>query len=195
MRRRHEDFQVKFDAIVYSQFCVLIYDPTKKVDAATINAEALRNAVAFANGTRFPPEGYTYPVDARGFAALELWRDDIASGAPIPEQGSPKSEGFFHDSHYNSVELRFLRKHAAQYCRELIDLFPSASSDLEKAASHYDHASEAAEELRVVFLRAEETDELAKSDRVEASDLISKALQAEREAIASIEAALAQIAN
>lgn len=65
VRRRHEDFQVKFDEIVYSRFCVLIYDPTKKVDAARVNAEALRNAVAFAKGTRFTSEGYKYPVDPR----------------------------------------------------------------------------------------------------------------------------------
>jgi hypothetical protein len=63
------------------------------------------------------------------------------------------------------------------------------------AASYYDQASEAAKELGLVFYRAEEADELAKSDRDEASDLISKALQAERGAIASIEAALAQIDN
>ncbi|NKB69048.1 MAG: M48 family metalloprotease [Candidatus Latescibacteria bacterium] len=192
VRRRHQEFQVKFDEIVYDQLSVVVYDPTKKVDASRINAKALRNAVAFANATRFPPEG-GYPVDARGFAALELWRDDIASGAPIPEQGSPKSEGFFADSRYNANELRFIRKYAADYCRELIGLFPSAASDLETAASYYNEASAAAGELGLVFQLAEEAGEFAQSDRVEASDLISKALQAERGAIASIEAALAQI--
>jgi beta-lactamase regulating signal transducer with metallopeptidase domain len=193
VRRRHEDFQVKFDAIVYSPLCVLVYDPTRKADAARIHTEALHNAVAFARGTRFAPEGYKYPVDARGFAALELWRDDIASATPIPQQGSPKSEGFFADSRYNSNELRFIRGYAAKYCREMIDLFPSAASDLETAASHYDEASAAAGALGLVFQMAEAAGELAKSDRVKASDLISEALQAERDAITSIEAALAQI--
>ena len=195
VRRRHEDFQVKFDEIVYSRFCVLIYDPTKKVDAARVNAGALRNAVAFAKGTRFTSEGYKYPVDARGFAALELWRDEIASGAPIPAQQSPKSEGFFADSQYNSNELRFIRHYAAEYCRELVDLFPSTASNLEGAASHYDLVSAAASKLALVFLRAEDAGELAPSDRMKASGLISKALQAERDAIANIEAALSQIGD
>jgi uncharacterized protein YdcH (DUF465 family) len=155
---------------------------------------ALRNAIAFANGTRFEAKGYSYPVDARGFAALELWRDDIRSGAPVPKtQRSPRTRGFFKDSHYNVEELRRSRQYTATYCRELVADFPAAASDLENAATHYDRVSETAKTLDTVFHRAEETDQLAPADRIEASDLIAKALQEERNAIASIQAALTVI--
>ena len=196
VRRRHEDFQVKFDKLGQTKpggrFCVLIYDPTKQADSAGVDTEALRNAVAFANGTRFTPDGYSYPVDANGFAALKLWHDDILAETPIPaEQGSLRSGGFFADSHYNSEELRNSRRYCANYLREIASVYTTASSNLEKAASHYNRVSAAAKQLGLVFHRAKGTDTLSKADRAEAAGLIATALQEERSAIASIESALA----
>ena len=180
------DFTVRYDAIGHTDpielFCVLVYDHPEPVSTLSAHVKALQNAVAFGNGTRYDPKEPTYQVDARGFAAYELWREAIESGAAAPKH-----------SHYHSGELRVLRGYAAAYLRELVDIFPVAASELGKAGAHYDHVVEASDRLHTLCSRANDAGGFTADTRVEASDLVTAALQAERDAIASIEAALALV--
>ena len=54
---------------------------TRYVEAYPSNRNPLelRNAVAFAKGTRYDPSEAAYDVDARGFAAYELWSEALES--------------------------------------------------------------------------------------------------------------------
>ena len=144
IRRHGREITTRYDAIGQTKpaewFSLLIYDQpsSNPVDATRTDVKALQNAVAFANGVGYEPNSGSYKVDARGFAAFKLWRDAVASRTPIPEQRGPKSDGIVSDSRYTSEELKVLRGYTAAYCRELVDTFPDASSDIEKAAAHYD---------------------------------------------------------
>ncbi len=192
VRRHRLELDVRYDEIGIPDggFCVLVHDPTKAGAGEATHLSALKNAVRFAYGTRFPDQAHPYAVDARGFAAFELWRDAIASGAPIPKQRGPGSGGIIRDSRYNSEELRELRKYAAAYCRELVDTFPAASRELGAAASKYDLVVEAADGLMSILDRAKESGEFTSDARAEAARLIGEALNAERQAIARIENSL-----
>ena len=97
-----------------------------------------------------------------------------------------------------------MRAYAAAYLRELVDLFPAAASDLEKGAAHYDRVVEASDKIRTLcekvfrasVLEGEKAKEkFAEDTRTEVIALITAALKAEREAIVSIEAALALVAD
>ena len=190
---RHPDraLTARYDEIgMPSGFSMLIYDPSKARNKEATHLSALKNAIRFAYGTRFENQAHPYSVDARGFAAFELWRDAIESGAPIPKQRAPGSGGIIKDSRYNSEELRELRKYAATYCRELVDTFPAASRELGAAASKYDRVVEAADGLMSIFDKAKESGEFTSDARAEAAGLIGEALNAERQAIARIENSL-----
>ena len=192
VRRHGLELDVRYDEIGIPDggFCVLVHDPAKAGAGEATHLSALKNAVRFAYGTRFPDQAHPYAVDARGFAAFELWRDAIASNTPIPKQRGPGSGGIIKDSRYNTEELRELRKYAATYCRELEDTFPAASRELGSAAAQYDRVVEAADGLVSIFDRAKESGEFTSDARAEAARLIDKALIAERQAIARIENAL-----
>ena len=71
--------------------------------------------------------------------------------------------------------------------RELLTLFPDA------AAVHYDRELESLNPLYDLCAAASQRGAWEAEDRVEAGKLIGEALQADREAIASIEATLALI--
>ena len=107
-----------------------------------------------------------------------------------PEQRSPKSGGQVEDSLYHTGQLKALRGYAAAYLRELVDLFPVAAYDLEQGAAHYDRVVEVSQRLQSLFRKARDAGELTPNVRAEAGDLVTAALHAERDAIASIEAAL-----
>ena len=68
-----------------------------------------------------------------------------------------------------------------------------AASELRSAAGHYIRVSKAAGKLHTICERAGDADILADGARAEASRLISTALQAERDAIEGVKAALALI--
>ncbi len=119
-------------------------------------------------------------MDARGHAAYELWREAIESGVAVA--------GY---SQYHAVRLRVFRRHAAGYLRELVDLLPSAATDLREAAGHYDRLVETAAALHDLCDEAEDAGGFSDDARSEAAGLITAALDADRAAIDSIEAALA----
>ena len=181
-----KDFTVRYDAIGHTEpselFCVLVYDGPESVDEALVHVWALRNAVAFANGTRYDPKESTYHVDARGFAALELWGEALKSGTADPEL-----------ARYQIRELRELRGYAAAYLREIVGIFPAAASELEKAAEQYDGVVEVTNRLHALCEKAKESGEFRADAGVEARNLVAVALQAEREAIVGIKATLALV--
>ena len=195
IRRHGGEFEARFDAIGRAEpresFCVLVYDRPQRGDPRNVHVKALQHAVAFANGTGYDPKGAAFHVDARGFAAYELWREAIETGARAPDQRHPKSAGPVGDSDYHAGELKALRGYAAAYLRELVDVFPTAASELGKAAADYDQVVDVSARLSALCGKAKEAGGFSADTRAEASDLITAALQAERAAIASIEAVLA----
>ena len=157
---------------------MLVYDEPEPGDATRGHLTALRNAVAFANGTRFPQDS-NYHVDARGFAAYELWIQAIESGVAAPRH-----------SQYHAFELKALRAHAAAYLRELVGIFPDAASDLAVGAAHYDQLVEVSARLHDFCHEHGDAETFPDDTGAEAAAMVTAALQAERDAIACIEAAL-----
>ncbi|MDE3001401.1 MAG: hypothetical protein OXU79_20175 [Gemmatimonadota bacterium] len=178
--REGSDFSVRYDAIGHARmFSVMAYDGPSEIDERTTHRAALRNAVAFANGTRYDPSEAAYDVDARGFAAYELWHEALES-----EDVSP-----FH-SHFHARILRASRQGAAGYLRELVDVFPEAGGELNAAAARYERELEALEALYEICHTAKHEDNFPANARARARALIAEALEADRKAVAHIEAAL-----
>lgn len=178
--REGSDFSVCYDAIGHPKmFSVMAYDGPSEVDERTTHLAALRNALAFAKGTRYDPSEAAYDVDARGFAAYELWHEALES-----ENVSP-----FH-SHFHARILRASRQGAAGYLRELVDVFPEARGELNAAAARYERELEALEPLYEICHTAKHEDNFPEEARARARALIAEALEADRKAVAHIEAAL-----
>ena len=181
-----DDFTVRYDEIGHTEpselFCVLVYEERKPGDSTAVHIEALKNAVDFANGTRYDPMESTYFVDARGFAAIELWGEAVVSGAADPEL-----------ARYQIWELTELRGFAAAYLRELMGIFPVAAQELGQGASRYDRVVESAEWLQRLCIDAFHARGFSAEARADALELVRTALHSERGAVASIEAALSLV--
>ena len=181
-----EAFTVRYDGFGHNDtskwLCVLVHDKPEPVDATRTHVKALRNAVAFAKGARYDPKHAPYPVDARGFAAYQLWREAIESG--VAAAG--------HSQHHAEV-LGAMRRNAAAYLRELIEVFPAAASDLQQAAGHYDRLVETSNTLHDLCGKAKDAGAFSDDARAEARDLVTAALEADRDAIGRIEATLAAL--
>ena len=181
--REGSDFSVRYDAIGHTDpvelFNVMVYDGPSEIDEGTTHRTALRNAVASANGTRYDPSEAVYDVDARGFAAYELWSEALES-----EDVSP-----FH-SHFHARIIRASRQGAAGYLRELVAVFPEAGDELNAAAAQYERELEALEPLYGICHTAKHEDNFPEDARARARALIAEALDADRKAVAHIEAAL-----
>ncbi len=178
-----EAFAVRYDALGHSGqslFCVLVCDAVDQVDAASVHANTLRNAVGLANGNRYGAKDIGYRVDATGFAAYKLWGEALASGAaPAKKSGR------------HAWELRIAREHAAAYLRELVDLFAAAAPELQEAAAQYDRESETLLELEHLSGAAGKAGGFSADTGAAARDLVTAALQADRDAITKVEAAIA----
>ena len=162
-----------------------VYDGPSTADERTTHLTALRNAVAIAHATRYAPNdkrNANRRTTPHGFAAYELWRkafelEDIPANT----------------THHHLEMLMWRRIAAAVYLRELVALFPEAAKPLEAGATHYDHEMESLNPLHDLCDTACERQAWHAGDRSQAGKLIGDALQADREAVASIEAALAII--
>ncbi len=177
------DFSVRYDAIGHTDtvelFNVMVYDRPSNVDEWTTHRIALQNAVAFANGTRYDPSEAVYDVDARGFAAYELWHEALKL-----EDVSP-----FH-SHFHARIIRASRQGAAGYLRELVAMFPEAGGELNAAATQYERELDALELLYEICHAAKHEGNFSEDARARARALLVEALKADRKAVAHIEAAL-----
>ncbi len=199
VRRRGKNiFTVRYDALEKSDrpegFCVLVYGGPEAGNASRVHVRTLQNAIAFANGTRYDLDSAPFKVDARGLAAFELWRKAIQSEAsPDPGQEHPRSRDPVSDTMEHAGTLKDERGYAAAYLRELAAIFPVAATELEKGAAHYGRVAKTAAKIWVVCKRIRDAGRFTGEARTEVSSLISTALQAERDAIVSIEAVLALV--
>lgn len=177
-----ETFTVRYDAIGHTDppwewFCVMVYDEPLPADLTTTHRTALENVAGFANGTRWFRD--TRP-DGVGYAAYELWRDAFASG-----EASPLHSGI------HSEMLMTFRRHAADYLREVVAIFPHAAHALKQAAALYDQEVQTLGKLHDLCTKAEDTVGFSDVDRIEAAGLVTAALAADRDAVTTIEAAIA----
>ena len=183
------DYPVRFDAIGFADpsdwFRVDTFKP-KDLDDNALHLTSLRNAVAFANGTRYDnPQvveaalGHP-PKNPYGFAAYELWQEAFESDVNL-------NATFFH-----TETLKPRREAAAAYLRELTYVYPAAANPLEAAAVHYDREVESITAIFDLCVAAtkHEPKAFTPDQRAEIRPLIAQALKADRAAVAQIEAAL-----
>ena len=172
------DYPVRFDAIGFAEpsdwFRVGTFQP-KDLDDNALHLTSLRNAVAFANGTR-----YDNPKNPYGSAAYELWQEAFESDVNL-------NATFFH-----TETLKPRREAAAAYLRELTYVYPAAANPLEAAAVHYDREVESITAIFDLCVAAtkHEPKAFTPDQRAETRSLIAQALKADRVAVAQIEAAL-----
>ena len=184
-------YSVRYDEVGQSEeiesIYMKVYCHPSTADEKTTHLTALQTAVAIAHATRFAAD------DARnanrretphGFAAYETWRKAFES-----EDVPPNT------THHHLEMLMWRRVAAATYLRELAGLFPNAAESFKAAASHYDREMDSLNPLHDLCDTACDRQAWHAGDRAEARRHIGDALEAEREAIAYIEAALASIGD
>ncbi len=185
---RHQHYKTEY-TVPYDQFgytdpvgwyCVIVLGKKKPYDRMALEVKSLKNAVAFAHGTRFDLEDAPYKIDAIGFSAYQLWQQALENG--------DVDIGFIEHSAWILWEMR---ENAAAYLREIVDHFPKLSSQaLSDAAGFYDQEIKAIVKLINI---CRENKSFTKSTRQEAVKAVKAALDAEKKAISKIEAALATL--
>ena len=177
-----EAYTVRYDAFGHTDpvewFCVLVYDGPAESDPRDIHLMALRNAIAFSEGTRSESEAYLEP-DGRGLAAYEHWLEALGTEDVSAEQ-----------SGIHAYKLGRFRGHAAAYIHELVDVFPKAGPQLEDAAAHYDREADVVSRLEKHCFAARDAGGFTAETRAEARTMVQEALAADGDAIASIKAML-----
>jgi hypothetical protein len=182
-------YTMRYDALGESEpdesIMVKVYARPSGADEQETHLTALRNAVAYAHGTRYKagdPRNTNRRALPHGFAAYETWRKAFAAeDVPI------------NLTHHHVEILMWRRRAAPIYLRELVTFFPEAVEQFEVAAKHYDQEMESLNVLHELCDTACDRQAWRAEDRAEAGRSIGSALQKEREAIASIEAALALV--
>lgn len=185
-----DTYTVRYDAIGHTDpadwFNITVFDRPASVHEKKLHLNALRNAVAFALGTRFAAddEGDAKRRESppHGFSAYELWQEAFES-EDVPLE----------PSRYHTHILRERRISAAAYLRGLVAQFTQAAESLNAAAAQYDRELQSLNELYDLCAAAKDRGEFRPGDREEAQRLIGEALKADRAAIAGIEAVLALI--
>lgn len=185
-----DTYTVRYDAIGHTDpaewFNITVFDRPASVHEKKLHLNALRNAVAFALGTRFAAddEGDAKRRESppHGFSAYELWQEAFES-EDVPLE----------PSRYHTHILRERRISAAAYLRGLVAQFTQAAESLNAAAAQYDRELQSLNELYDLCAAAKDRGEFRPGDREEAQRLIGEALKADRAAIAGIEAVLAFI--
>lgn len=183
-RNGNKEFQVPFDEFGYNDpvnwYCVLVLGTPIPTDRKAVVIASLRDALWFANGTRCNREHMAYAIDALGFEAYEMWRDALADGSANVQRAR---------GHANA--LRGMRKNAAAYVRECVDLFDAdVAQVLTQAAACYDMEVAALDMLYRYSQEAFDGDGFSEFQRQECVAALSAALEADRLAIGHIERAL-----
>ena len=127
-----DTYTVRYDAIGHTDpaewFNITVFDRPASVNEKKLHLNALRNAVAFAHGTRFAAddEGDAKRRESpHGFSAYELWQEAFQS-EDVPLE----------PSRYHAHVLSERRISAAAYLRGLVAQFPEAAESLDAAAAH-----------------------------------------------------------
>ena len=177
------DYMVRYDALGPGDpggwFNVTVYQgPAEAAERAT-HLMALRNAVAFAEGTRFEQAGrpQTRP---QGLAAYETWSAAFDSADVVKQP-----------TRHHAKILTWRRELAAGYMRELTGLLPEGAEPLAAAAADYDREHKALVALSALVDSTHQRGEYTGDELAEARRLIAEALEADRAAVGRIEAALA----
>lgn len=182
-------YDVRYDEIGHAEpeesIWVIVYDRPSTADERESHLTALRNAVAYAHAKRYS-EGDERNANRRatphGFAAYDVWQQAFTS-ADVPVNGT----------HHHLEMLMYRRVAAAAYVREIAGIFPEAAAQLEAAAVHYDREMESLHPLHDLSDAACDRQAWLAEERTKARHFIGAAMESEREAIASIEAALANL--
>lgn len=180
----NREYQVPFDQFGYTDrvqwYCVLVLGEPIVIDRRTVAIAALKDAVAFAEGARDNREWKAYNPDAHGFAAYALWRDALADGSANVQRAR---------GHANA--LQGLRRNAAEFLRECVDLFDrKVAQNLIQAAACYDMEVAALNMLHHHCQEAFENDGFSDLQQQEAVAALSAALDADQLAIGHIKDAL-----
>jgi hypothetical protein len=170
----HEpSWDVPFDGFGYTDpvqwYHVMTPTEARAVDAAVLRKRALTQAIEYAEGRRFDPRSASYPVDAVGFAAYELWRETLFRGDAEPRWA------LVHASY-----LGWARDKAAAFVREL---------GLTEAGEHYDSEVAALRRLEGVCRGAGSPKAWSPAEAGEAARFLDEALRAERNAVQRLAAA------
>lgn len=186
-----QTFSVRYDEVGQSEeiesIYMKVYCNPSTADEMTTHHTALQTAVAIAHSTRFAADderNANRRATPHGFAAYETWCKALES-----EDVPPNT------THHHLEMLMWRRVAAATYLQDLVSVFPEAGKQLAAAASRYDREMESLHPLHNLCDAACERQAWHAEDRAEARRLIGDALQADREAIARIEAALALIGD
>ena len=185
--RSNKAFTVPYDEFGHNDdakwYYVIVFGDHTSPNEKTITIAALKDAVAYANGTRYDKDVCCYPVAGVGFAAYEVWRNALAAGLPNPRS-----------VRNNANELKHNRQNAAEFLRESTAHVnaPDApvAQALSDAAACYDMEVAVLTELRNIARAACETDEFSEAQRRETVSNVAAALEADRLAIRHIESAL-----
>ena len=182
-------YAMRYDALGETEpdesIMVKIYAGPTGANEQEMHRTALRNAVAYAHGTRYEAgdeRNANRRATPHGFAAYETWRKAFAA-EDVPTDVS----------HHHVAILMWRRRAAPLYLRELAAFFPDAAAQFEAAATHYERELGALVVLHGLCDTACDRQAWRAADRTEAGKSISKALRAERKAVANIKAALAVI--
>lgn len=178
-------YTVPYDALGTTDdawFNVKVFDQAKEIDSTTMHHLALQHAVELATETRYEESDQANAnrrAIPHGFSAYEVWHkafesEDVPLGV----------------SKHHAYILSARRSAASEYMRELVDTFPEAKVQLETAAAAYDRELEFLNDLYDVCVTASTNGTWTTEARTDARTLISDALVAEREAVASIQSTL-----
>lgn len=188
-RNGNKEYKVPFDQFGYTDtvnwYCVLALGEPISTDRKAVVLASLKDALAFADGTRCDREWMAYDIDALGFEAYEMWRDAIVNGSANVQ----RARG-------HAYSLLGLRKNAAEYLRECVDLFdPEVAQILIQAAACYDMEVAALDVLHTHCQEAFESDAFTDLQRQECVAALSAALDADRLAIGHIARALERVGD
>ena len=178
------DYVVPYDALGPADpggwFNVTVFEAPTEADEKATHRMALRNAVAFAEATRFEQAGRPRRERPQGFAAYETWSAAFESEDVVKQP-----------LRHHAKILTWRRGLAADYMRELTRLLPEAAEKLQAAAADYDREHQALVQLSALVEAAHGRGAYTADERAEARRLIGEALEADRAAVSRIEAALA----
>jgi hypothetical protein len=166
-------FTIPWDAIGHSDpvnwFCMLFFKPeSRPFDALTAHRTAITNAIESSQGKR--PGG---EAQAHGLAAWQMWLEAFRKGTV--QLNEVRNHADF---------LVGARRDAAEYLRAIESLFPKdGRGPLLQAAERYTEVSGAVKELRELCSGE-------KPDLDKAAEILGRALERERAALARLEEVL-----
>lgn len=182
--RSNKAFTVPYDGFGRTDpvgwYHVMVFGDHTPPDPQKTAVDALKDVVAFAEGTRYDKDKCCYSVAAVGFEAYELWHDALIRG--VADAKSVR---------VNANQLKVNRQMAAEYLREAANLFEgSIAQPMSVASACYDMEVAALTEVRNVARAAQEAGEFTAEQTRDTISGVVAAYEAEKLAVGHIKAAL-----